>query len=61
NSKKLSMLLKRLGESSQFIVVSHNDSLIAYADTVIGVAKHDGESRAVGIEANAGGVEGREL
>ena len=61
NSKKLSLLLKRLGESSQFIVVSHNDSLIAYADTVIGVAKNDGESRAVGIEANAGGVEGREL
>ncbi len=61
NSKKLSLLLKRLGESSQFIVVSHNDSLIAYADTVIGVAKHDGESKAVGIEASAGGVEGREL
>ncbi len=61
NSKKLSLLLKRLGESSQFIVVSHNDSLIAYADTVIGVAKHDGESKAVGIEASASGVEGREL
>ena len=61
NSKKLSLLLKRLGENSQFIVVSHNDSLIAYADTVIGVAKHDGESKAVGIEASAGSVEGKGL
>jgi len=50
NSKKLSMLLKRLSIKSQFIVVSHNDALISNADTVIGVTKRKGESRVVGVQ-----------
>ena len=61
NSKKLSLLLKKLGENSQFIVVSHNDSLIAYADTVIGVAKAAGVSKAVGIEVRENGAEKQEV
>ncbi len=52
NSKKLSMLVKKLGEKSQFIVVTHNDSMITSADTGIGVAMQNGESRAVGIAIN---------
>ncbi|MDE1846719.1 MAG: chromosome segregation protein SMC [Candidatus Micrarchaeota archaeon] len=50
NSKKLSHLLKEMSKNSQFIVVSHNDSLIVNSDTAIGVAKTDGESRAVGLQ-----------
>ncbi|MDE1824947.1 MAG: chromosome segregation protein SMC [Candidatus Micrarchaeota archaeon] len=50
NSKILSKLIKEMSKSSQFIVVSHNDSLIVNSDTAIGVSKTDGESRAVGLQ-----------
>ncbi|MEM0154469.1 MAG: chromosome segregation SMC family protein [Methanothrix sp.] len=50
NSKKLSALIKQLSSSSQFIVVSHNDTLISYADTAIGVAKKNGESNVFGVK-----------
>ncbi len=50
NSKKLSALIKQMSGNSQFIVVSHNDTLISYADTAIGVAKRDGESNVFGVE-----------
>jgi chromosome segregation protein len=49
NSKKLSLLIKELGKSSQFVVVTHNDSMLTASDTNIGVAMHNHESRAVGI------------
>lgn len=50
NSKKLSSLIKQMSQGSQFIVVSHNDSLIVNADTAIGVSKTEGESKAVGLQ-----------
>jgi chromosome segregation protein len=50
NSKKLSKLIKELSEKSQFIVVSHNDSLISAADTAIGVVNKANESQVVGIQ-----------
>jgi len=50
NSKKLSQLIKELSKDLQFILVSHNDSLISNADTAIGVTKVNGESKAFGIE-----------
>ncbi len=50
NSKKLSLLFKNLSERSQFIVVSHNDTLISNAGTVIGITKLQGESKAVGVQ-----------
>ncbi len=50
NSKKLSLLLKQMGERSQFIVVSHNDVMISGADTVIGVTRNEEGSKALGIE-----------
>ena len=54
NSKKLSKLIKELSDKSQFIVVSHNDSLIAAADTAIGVVKRpDQESQVVGIQLSS--------
>lgn len=52
NSKKLSQLIKELSKSAQFIVVSHNDSLIVNADAAIGVVKSDHGSNVVGIEVS---------
>ncbi len=49
NSKKLSLLIKELSSRSQFIVVTHNDSMILAADTKIGISMQGGESKAVGI------------
>ncbi len=50
NSKKLSQLIREMSRNAQFIVVSHNDSLIASADVAIGVVKQNDESKVVGIE-----------
>ncbi len=50
NSKKLSKIIKELSKSSQFIVVSHNDSLITEADIAIGVSKQNDESKAFGLQ-----------
>ncbi|MGC8567760.1 MAG: AAA family ATPase [Candidatus Micrarchaeia archaeon] len=50
NAKKLSLLIKELSKNSQFIVISHNDSMIANADTAIGITNNGKESKAVGIE-----------
>ena len=49
NSKKLSMLIKEMSKRSQFVVVSHNDSMIVGSQTNIGVVMQSGESKAVGI------------
>jgi len=53
NSKKLSQLLKQLSTDSQFIVVSHNDTLISNADAAIGVAKVNGESKIFGLQVSS--------
>ena len=53
NSKKLSQLIKEMAKQAQFIVVSHNDSLIVNADAAIGVIRAEDESKAVGIELSA--------
>ncbi len=53
NSKKLSQLLKQLSSNSQFIVVSHNDTLISNADAAIGVAKVNGESKIFGLQVSS--------
>ena len=50
NSKKLSSMIQQMGRQSQFIVVSHNDTLVAAADTAIGVSMHTGMSSAVGLQ-----------
>ncbi|MEM3247307.1 MAG: chromosome segregation SMC family protein [Candidatus Micrarchaeaceae archaeon] len=53
NSKKLSKLLRELSKNAQFIVVSHNDSLISEAETVIGVAMSNNTSRVFGVEVSS--------
>jgi chromosome segregation protein len=53
NTKLLSKLIKELSSKSQFIVVSHNDTMISSADTAIGVVKRNGESQVVGVQIPA--------
>ncbi|VVB51841.1 Chromosome partition protein Smc [uncultured archaeon] len=47
NSLKLAEMLK--GSDSQFILVTHNDAMIQYAQSVIGVSMKDGFSQIVGV------------
>jgi chromosome segregation protein len=53
NAKKLSTLVKQMSQEAQFIVISHNDSLIVNADTAIGVVKTEGESKAYGVDVSS--------
>ncbi len=51
NAKLLSKLIKQMSDAAQFIVISHNNSLIVNADTAIGVTMDETkESRAIGLE-----------
>lgn len=52
NSRKLAMLLKQLAAHSQFLVVSHNETLYKHADCLIGVAMGPTGSRLVEVKLN---------
>ncbi|MEW6722727.1 MAG: AAA family ATPase [Candidatus Micrarchaeota archaeon] len=50
NSRNLADLVARMSNDSQFIVVSHNDTVMSHSDSVIGVTKAEGGSKLVGIK-----------
>jgi len=50
NSKRFAELVKELSKETQFIVVSHNDSVIPFADVALGVTKSKQGSKIVGIK-----------
>lgn len=50
NSKKLSDLLKQLSANTQFIVVTHNDTVLSSADVALGVTRTDDGSKIVGVQ-----------
>jgi len=50
NSRQLSKLIKDMSKDAQFVVVSHNDSLVVDADAAVGVIKESAESNVVGVE-----------
>ncbi|MBU0590644.1 AAA family ATPase [Candidatus Micrarchaeota archaeon] len=50
NSKNLADLVNRTSKDSQFIIVSHNDTVMANSNSVIGVTKVGGTSKLVGIK-----------
>ena len=50
NTKKISNLIKKQSDIAQFIVISHNDSLVSEADHVYGVSMEDGESKIIGVK-----------
>jgi len=54
NSEKLAELIKQYSSKSQFIVISHNDSLINVADNIFGVHMNNlGESQIVSLKLPA--------
>ena len=50
NSKKMVDMLKELSKKAQFIVITHNDAVLAAADVALGVSRQEGVSKVVGIE-----------
>ncbi len=50
NSKKLADLLKQLASNTQFIVVTHNDTVLSSADVALGVTRTDDGSKIVGVQ-----------
>jgi chromosome segregation protein len=60
NSKRMVQLIKQMSKDSQFIVVSHNDTVIANSDIVYGVTKVDNASKVVAVKLE-GLKEGEEI
>ncbi len=52
NSRYVAELVTQLSKHTQFVVVSHNDTVISSADTVMGVTKSKNGSIIVGIKLN---------
>ncbi len=53
NSRRVAEFIKKYSKETQFIVVSHNDITISYADAVFGVALQDGVSKVFSIKLPA--------
>ncbi|MFH1445558.1 MAG: chromosome segregation SMC family protein [Nanoarchaeota archaeon] len=50
NTKKIVELIKKQSKLAQFIVISHNDTLVREGDQIYGVTMDDGESKILTIE-----------
>lgn len=50
NAEKVGKFLKEIAKHSQIILITHNDIIVKYADTLYGVTMVDGESKIVGLE-----------
>jgi len=50
NSQKVSKWIKRMSEKSQFILITHNDITLKYADRLYGVTMEEGESKILALE-----------
>lgn len=50
NSKKVGVLIKEMSKSSQFISITHNDSVVKVADQIVGVAKNNTSSSVIGLK-----------
>ena len=50
NSKKLAELIKQLSRNTQFIVVTHNDTILSNADVALGVTRTEDGSKIVGVQ-----------
>ena len=57
NTKKVAELIKKHSKFAQFIVISHNDSMIREGDRIYGITMEDGESKVIGIELPKEAVE----
>jgi len=54
NSKKFANLVKELSSQAQFIVVSHNDNVIPYADVALGVTRTPRGSKILSVKLTGG-------
>ncbi|PIN76650.1 chromosome segregation protein SMC [Candidatus Woesearchaeota archaeon CG10_big_fil_rev_8_21_14_0_10_36_11] len=50
NSEKLSKLIKNYSGNAQYIMISHNDSIISEADTLFGISMSDGVSKVTSLQ-----------
>lgn len=50
NSELLSKLIKKYADKAQYIVISHNDTIINEADQIYGVSMQDGVSKVVSLK-----------
>jgi chromosome segregation protein len=50
NSEKLSKLIKQYSNNAQYIVISHNDSVITEADQIYGISMQQGISKIVSLK-----------
>jgi chromosome segregation protein len=55
NSEKIGDLILKYSETSQFIVISHNDITVKKAKRIYGVVKEKGTSRIFGVEFDENG------
>ena len=53
NSKKLADLIKQLSGKTQFIVVTHNDTVLSNSDVALGVTRTEDGSKIVGVQLTA--------
>jgi chromosome segregation protein len=54
NSKKFANLVKELSGQAQFIVVSHNDNVIPFADVALGVTRTPRGSKILSVKLTSG-------
>ena len=50
NSEKLSSLIYEYSKNAQYIIISHNDSVITEAQRIYGVSMQDGVSKVIGLK-----------
>ena len=50
NSELLSKLIAKYADHAQYIVISHNDTIITEADQIYGVSMQDGISKVVSLK-----------
>ena len=50
NAETLSKLIRNYSDQAQYIVISHNDSLISEADTLFGISMNEGVSKVTSLK-----------
>ncbi|MEM4137072.1 MAG: chromosome segregation SMC family protein [Candidatus Anstonellaceae archaeon] len=50
NAKKMAEFISKMAKNTQFIVITHNDTIIAQADVILGVTRDKEGSKIVGVK-----------
>lgn len=59
NSERLAALLNQYMKSGQYIVITHNDSIIMSSNILYGVSMHEGVSKILSLKVNNEPVENK--